>query len=85
MRAVPVDPPGEPAIADGGCRAGSAAVLEPPAFIAGFDDVAVMGQAIQQRRGHLGVPEDGRPFGEGQVGGDDDGGLFVEAADQVEK
>lgn len=42
-----------------------------------------MGQAVEERRGHLCVTEDGRPFAEGQVGGDDDGGAFVEAADQV--
>jgi hypothetical protein len=36
-----------------------------------------MGQAVEERRGHLGVAEDGRPFAEGQVGGDDDGCAFV--------
>ena len=29
-----------------------------PALITGFDDLAVMGDAVQQRRRHLGVPED---------------------------
>ncbi len=30
------------------------------------------GQAVEERRGHLGVTEDGRPFAEGQIGGDRD-------------
>jgi transposase-like protein len=53
---------------------GSGAVLEAPAVVAGLDDVAVMGQPIEQRGGHLGVAEDARPFAEGEVGGDDDRG-----------
>ena len=64
---------------------GSGAVLEAPALVAGLDDVAVMGEAVEERRGHLGVAEDARPFAEGEVGGDDDRGLLVEAADQVEQ
>ena len=55
-----------------GWYGGSGAVLEAPALVAGFDDFAVMGQPIEQRGGHLGVAEDARPFGEGEVGGDDD-------------
>jgi hypothetical protein len=35
----------------------SAPVLEPPAVVAGFDDVAVVGQPIEQRGRHLGVTE----------------------------
>ena len=42
-------------------------------------------EAVEQRGGHLGIAEDGRPLAEGQVGGDDDRGLFVELADQVEQ
>ena len=61
------------------------AVLEAPAVVAGLDDVAVMGEAVEQRGGHLGVAEDARPFAEGQVGGDDDRGPLVEPADQVEQ
>ena len=38
--------------------------FEPPAVVAGFDDVAVVGQAIEQRGRHLGT--------EGEVCGDDD-------------
>ena len=33
------------------------AVFEAEAVIVGLDDVAMMGQAVEQRGGHLGVPE----------------------------
>jgi hypothetical protein len=45
------------------------AALEGPAVVAGFDDVTVMGQAIEQCGRHLGVCEDARPFAESQVRG----------------
>ena len=44
-----------------------------------------MGEAVEQGRGHLGVAEDGGPFTEAQVGGDDDAGALVEFAQQVEE
>lgn len=49
----------------------SGAVFEAPAVIAGLDNVAVMGEPVEQRRGHLGIAKDARPFAEGEVGGDD--------------
>jgi hypothetical protein len=60
-------------------------VFEASAVIAGFDDVAMMRQAVEQGRRHLRVGEHGRPFGEGEVGRDDDRGAFVQATDQVEQ
>ena len=60
------------------------AAFESPAVIARFDDVAVVGQAIEQRGRHLGVAEDAGPFTECEVGGDDDRGALVEPVDQVE-
>ena len=42
----------------------SGSVFEAPAFVASFDDIAMMGQAIEQSRGHLGVAEDAWPFAE---------------------
>jgi hypothetical protein len=63
----------------------SAAVLKAPAGVAGLDDVAVMGQAVEHGGGHLGVAEDLRPVGEGQVGGDQQGCVLIEFADQVEQ
>jgi hypothetical protein len=38
-----------------------------------------------QRGGHLGVAEDGWSFVEGEVGGDNDRGLLVQLADQMEQ
>ena len=60
-----------------GASAGGVSVrsgFEAPAVVPGLEDVAVVGQAIQQRGGHLGVAEDAGPFAEGEIGGDDDGG-----------
>jgi len=45
----------------------------------------MVGEAIEQSGGHLGVAEDGRPLPEGEVCGDDDRGAPVKAADQVEE
>ena len=55
------------------------------ALVAGLHDVAVVREPVQQRRGHLRVAEDGAPFGEVQVGRDDDAGLLVEPREQVEQ
>ena len=41
---------------------GGFAALEPPALVAGLDDVAVMGQAVEQCGGHLGVAEQAHRF-----------------------
>ena len=54
----------------GRARVGSVivvAALEAPAVIAGLDDVAVVGQPIEQSGGHLGIAEHAGPFAEGQV------------------
>jgi hypothetical protein len=48
------------------------AAFDPPALISGFDDLAVMGQAVERRGGHFGVAEDAGPLAEGEVCGDDD-------------
>src|SRR5690554_4215857 len=69
----------------GGGAVGSGAVLEAPALVAGLDDVAVVGEPVEERGRHLGVAEDARPFAKGEVGGDDDRGALVEAADQMEQ
>ena len=44
-----------------------------------------MREPIQHRGRHLGVGEDLGPVGEGEIGGDDDRGVLVELADQVEE
>jgi hypothetical protein len=74
---VPVCPWGKP-----GRYGGSGTIFEAPAGVAGLDDFAVMGQPIEQRGRHLGVAEDARPLGEGQISGEDDRGALVEPADQ---
>ena len=63
----------------------SGAVFEAPGLVACFDDLAVMGEAVQERGGHLGIAKHCRPFSEGEVGGDDDRGALVELADQMEQ
>src|SRR5436309_6992036 len=45
----------------------------------------MMGQAVEQRGGHLGVAEHAGPFTEGEIGGDDDGRALVEPADEMEQ
>ena len=60
-------------------------VLEAPALVAGFDDFAVMGQAVEERGCHLGIGEDGGPLGKGKIGRHDDGGALVELADHIEQ
>ena len=61
------------------------AVLEAEAVVSSLQDVAVMGEPIEQRRRHLGIAEDGGPFAEAEVGGDDDAGALVERAQQMEQ
>jgi hypothetical protein len=60
-------------------------VFEAEAVVSGLQDVAVMGQPIEQRGCHLGVAKDGSPFAEAEVGGDDDAGALVEGAQQMEQ
>ncbi|MNW08070.1 hypothetical protein D3C71_2047830 [compost metagenome] len=61
------------------------AVAEAVGLVAGLDDVAVMGQAIQQRSGHLGIAEHRGPLRERQVGGDHHAGVLVQLGQQVEQ
>ena len=68
-----------------GCRLVLCSVLEAPAFVAGLDDLTVVGEAVEQRGGRLGIAEDAGPFAEGQIGGDDDRGAFAKLADEVEQ
>ena len=44
-----------------------------------------MGEAIEERGGHLGVSEDLGPFAEAQVGGDDYACALVELAQKMER
>lgn len=53
------------------------AVLEAEAVVSGFEDVAMVGEPVEQRGGHLGVAEDAGPFAEAQIGANDDAGVLV--------
>ena len=61
------------------CRANSdqqpalVAMVDPPAIVARFDDVAMVCQSVQERGCHFGIGEHARPFGEGKVGCQQDG------------
>jgi hypothetical protein len=77
--------PGRARVVRVGFLGSSGAVFEAPAFVAGLDDVAVMREAVEQGRGHLGIAEDAGPFAEGEIGGDEDRGALVEAADEMEE
>jgi hypothetical protein len=59
--------------------------LEAPTVVAGFDDVAVVSEGIEQRGRHFGVGEDAGPFAEGQIGGDHDRGTLIKPTDEVEQ
>lgn len=41
-----------------------------------------MGDAVEQSCGHLEIAKDLPPFAEGEVGGDDQAGLLIEATDE---
>ena len=62
-----------------------AAVLEAVGFIAGLNDVAMMRESVQQRRGELGITEHAAPFREGQVRRNDHTGAFVDLRQQVKQ
>ena len=63
----------------------SGSVTEPPAFVAGLDDIAVVCEAVEECGGHLRITKDAGPFAEGEVGGDVNRGPLIEPADQVEE
>lgn len=53
--------------------------------VAGLDDVAVMGQAVEQCGSPLCLAEHARLFVEGYIGSGDDGGGLIKPADRVEQ
>lgn len=60
-------------------------MLEAPGLVAGLHDVAVMREAVQQRRGHLRVAEHAGPLPEAKVDRDHDASVLVELREQVEQ
>src|SRR3546814_8757072 len=63
----------------------SRAVLEAEAVVSGLQDVAVVGEPIEECGGHLRVTEHAGTLTEAAVGGDDDAGALVEFAQQMEE
>src|SRR6202161_933915 len=61
------------------------AVLEAEAVVSGFEDMAAVGETIEQRGRHLWVAEHSRPLAEAEIGRDDDAGALVELAQQMEE
>ena len=60
-------------------------MFKPVAVIAGLENVAMMREPVEQCCRHLFVAKHTRPFGEAQVGCDNDAGALVEFTDQVEQ
>ena len=52
----------DPPVQGAGQCLGLGVVFEAPAFVSGIDDVAMMGQAVEQSGGHFGIAEDAGPF-----------------------
>ena len=57
---------------------GSGAVFEAPALVACLDDIAMMGETVEQCGRHLRIAEDAWPFTECEIGRDDDRGSLVD-------
>jgi len=58
----------------------------PDAYVvSGFEDVAAVGEPVEQRGSHLCVAKDACPLTEAKVGGDDDAGALIKSAEQVEE
>lgn len=53
--------------------------------IAGFNDVAVMGNAVKQCCGHLRIQKHTGPFCEDQICRDDHAGVFIQTREQMEQ
>src|SRR5271168_4047036 len=60
-------------------------VLETEAVVSGFENVAAMGETVEQRGRHLGVAEHGGPLAEAEIRRDDDASALVELAQQMEE
>ena len=58
---------------------------EPVAVALDVDDLAVVQQAVEDRGGDHGIPEEFLPVGEAFVGGDDGGAALVAVGDELEE
>ncbi len=66
----------------GFARCGS---FKAPAFVSGFDDLAMVDEPVEDRGCHLCIAEHAWPFVEGQIGSDDDRVTLLELTAQVEQ
>jgi hypothetical protein len=60
-------------------------LLKSIGIVAGFQNIAVMRNSIQQRGRHLGVAEDLDPFPKIEDVGNDQRGFLIKMADQLEQ
>ena len=60
-------------------------MLEAVAVVACFQNIAVVGQSVQQGRSHLGIAKHASPLAEAQVGGDHHAGTLVKRREQMEQ
>ena len=61
-----------------------AAMPEAIRLIAGFDDMAVVGQSVQKCCSHLRITKYTRPFAEGQIRRDDHARMLIKLGEQME-
>jgi hypothetical protein len=61
------------------------AILESEAVVSCFENVAAVGEAVEQRGCHLRVAEHGRPLAKAKIVRDDDAGAIVELVKQMEE
>lgn len=66
-------------------RRGGGTCLEAEAIASGLKNVAAVEQAVDDRGRHLVVSEAGGPFAEARIRSNDDAGVFVEFAEQMEE
>lgn len=64
-------------------RCCSRAALEAEGVISGLEDVAEMGQPVEECGPHLGVTEHGDPLAEAEFHGDDHARALVELTQQI--
>ena len=70
---------------DAGALIDPSEVADAPAFVVGYDDVALLGQPIERCRRYLGIAKHVEPSGKGQVGGDGHRRALLELRQQAEQ
>ena len=74
-----------PSVIMGRVSLGSGSIFEAPTLVSCFEDMTVVGEPIEQSGCHFGVAKHICPFAKAQVGGDNDAGLLIELAEQMEQ